>query len=102
MTEAGKINWKRFDPEDRTTWPNASADIVFLTLIRGRAEFHRGYMGWTKNFYEVISKRVRKDGSWYVTKRNTFSPDDCDEISWAEVNVPDWWTRISMEGKSDD
>lgn len=97
MKETGKIDWKRFDPDDKTTWPEFLVDIVFLTLIHGKAEFHRGYMGISTNFYEIISKRKRKDGTWYVTKRNTFKPEDCDEITWALVDVPDWWTVKNKE-----
>lgn len=92
MIGTGKIDWVYFDPEDKTTWPGISMDIVFLTLLSGKAEFHRGYMGWSTTFYEVLGKRVRKDGSVYVTKRKAFEPKGCDEIVWAAIGVPDWWT----------
>lgn len=93
MSDKGTINWKRFDKDNRDTYPPYLQELILIVLKDGRPRFiPKASFGITETWQEIKSTKMR-GGIQVVTKSVRFKTEDYDDINWAIINVPDHWTE---------
>ena len=78
--------------KQRTQTPEK--ELIIIALKGGKPVFiPRGYFGLgTEFFYEVKAAKGCK-----VTKRTEYKAEDFDDIAWAYLDIPSWWSRKEKE-----
>lgn len=88
---SGVIRWQRFDKDDPETYPPYCQELILLVLKNGKGRFiPKAMFGLGDTWQEVKASR----GST-ITRSTRFNTEDCDDICWAVINVPDHWKEAN-------
>lgn len=81
------IEWTKFDPNDKSTWPENCTTVFIACLKKRKPKFYReAFLNMADTW--MVSERDKAFRRSSIVPLGEF---DENSLAWTNVNVPDWW-----------